>query len=217
MDLKEFHDTVRYFLNKEQGGWLTPEEIDNIADRAQMWWFNESLPFYGKNQKSTDALSPFVVKYNFITNVTGIVTLPNNYESLLSATIVYFDDAGARNRYKTIKILSEDNIAERRDSQILEPTVSDPVGIEHTPGIIQIYPDVPLEGYAYYFRRPVKPVFIYTQTGRTIIYDNTTSTQLEWTEASLNKILIKTIQMFGVNLSDEMIIQFTELKNTQDI
>jgi len=40
---------------------------------------------------------------------------------------------------------------------------------------------------------------------------------LEWNESSMNKILIQTIQLAGVNLSDEMIIQYSEVKNQQDI
>ena len=60
-------------------------------------------------------------------------------------------------------------------------------------------------------------MFAYTQTGRAVVYNSATSVQLEWNESSINKILIKTVQMFGVNLSDEMIIQFTEQKQQQDM
>lgn len=221
MDLKDFHDTVRFFVNKEQGGWLTPEEIDTITDRAQMAWFTACLPIYGKNQKSTDPLAPFSTYSDFTTPNTGIITLPTDdsddprYESLLSVSVSYFD--GTRTRYKPVKMLSEDEITERLDSQILEPTTTDPVGIETVPGTIQLYPKVSLTGYAYYLRRPKKPKYAYTKSGRTVTYDKAGSTQLEWPETSINKILMKTINMFGVNLSDELILQYSELKNSQDI
>jgi len=220
MDLKDFHDTVRFFVNKEQGGWLSPEEIDQNTHLAQMMWFNACLPIYGKNQKSTDPLAPFSTKLDFTTSNDGIITLPTAegtdpfYQSLLSVSVSYFD--GTRNRYKPVKMLSEDEIAERLGSQILEPTTTDPAGLENY-GTIQLYPQASLTGFVYYLRRPKKPFFKYTQSGRTITYDKSGSTQLEWAETSMNKLLMKTVNMFGVNLSDELILQYTELKNSQDI
>lgn len=223
MDLKIFHDTVRYFINKEQGGWIAPEEIDNLCDRSQMWWYATCLPIYGKNQKSTDPLSPFSVTMNFVTEPDGIIKLPTDpavnpcYETLPVVSISYFDSVANKIRYKPVKLLSEDEITERRGSQILEPTIYDPVGQEMAGGKIQLYPQTVLSGYCSYLKRPLKPVFNYTQSGRVITYNQGNSVQLEWPETSMNKILIKTIQMAGVNLSDEMIIQYTELKNSQDI
>ena len=221
MDLKDFHDTVRYFLNKEQGGWIAPEEIDTLTERAQMWWFSECLPFYGKTQKSTDPLLPFLTKHPFTTTGSGIVTLPTDpavnpcYLTLPTISIAYSD--GIKTRYKPIKIFPEDEIAERRDSQILEPTITDPIAQEVAPGTIQLYPEAVMSGHCFYLRKPRKPKFDYTQPDREIIYNLAGSVQLEWSETSINKILVKTIQMCGVNINDQMLIQYTELKNSQDI
>jgi len=220
MQLNDFQDIVRYFVNKEQGGWLSPEEIDTITHRAQMAWFATCLNIYGKNQKSTDPLNVFSEKLPFTTASDGKITLPKTegadpyFESLLSVSVSYYD--GTKNRFKPVKLLSEDEISERLDSQILAPTSTDPVGMESADSI-QLYPQVSLTGYVYYLRRPKKPVFAYTQTGRTITYDQAGSTQLEWAETSINKILMKTINMFGVNLSDELVLQYSELKQSQDI
>lgn len=221
MDLKDFHDTVRYFADKEQGGWFAPEEIDNLAERAQMAWFTECLPFYGKTQKTTDPLLPFLTKLPFTTTGSGIVTLPTDpdvnpcYLTLPTVSIAYSD--GIKTRYKPVKIFPEDEITERRDSQILEPTVTDPIAQETEPGTIQLYPEAVMSGNCFYLRKPRKPKFAYTQPDRAVIYDLANSVQLEWPETSINKILIKTIQMAGVNISDQMIIQYSELKNSQDI
>jgi hypothetical protein len=220
MQLNDFHDIVRYFVNKEQGGWLSPEEIDNLTHRAQMAWYATCLNIYGKNQKSTDPLNVFSEKLPFTTASDGKVSLPKTegvdpyFESLLSVSVSYYD--GTKNRFKPVKMLSEDEISERLDSQILAPTSTDPVGMESADSI-QLYPQVSLTGYVYYLRRPKKPVFAYAQTGRTITYNPSTSVQLEWAETSINKILMKTINMFGVNLSDELVLQYSELKQNQDI
>jgi hypothetical protein len=225
MDLKIFHDTVRYFLNKEQGGWLSPEEIDNLCDRAQMWYFTSCVPFFGKNQKDTDPLTVFHTRLDFVTGSNGVITLPTDplvnpcFETLPSVTVSYYDTNVFKTRYKPVKLLSADEITERRDSQILEPTVINPVGTETGKGTIQLYPEAAMAGFVTYLRRPLKPIYVYTPGGRDVStsYNASTSTQLEWPESSINKILVKVIQMAGVNISDELIIQYTEQKNAQDI
>lgn len=221
MDIKDFHDFVRFILNKEQGGWISDPEIDTLADRAQMWCFSSWLPLYGKDQKLSEYLSPFSTKLDFTTGIDGIITLPTDstvkpcYLALPTVSISYYD--GTRTRYKPVKLLPEDQIAERRGSQTLEPTITDPVGLELHPGKIQLYPEAAMTGFVFYLRRPVVPVMAFTGAGRAKTYNKAGSTQLEWSETAINKILIKTIQMAGVNLSDEMIIQYSELKNSQDI
>ena len=52
---------------------------------------------------------------------------------------------------------------------------------------------------------------------RTPVYDQSASVQFEWNELSMNKILMRTLSIFGINLSDEMVIQYAESKNSQDI
>lgn len=223
MDLKTFHDTVRYFANVEQGGWISPPEIDNLAYRAQMWFFNDLVEVYAKSQKLDDALSVFSTKLPFTTPGTGLLVFPTDpnenpcYEHLLSVYNQYFDSASGLTRTIKVKMLLEDTIGERLDSQTLAPTIFEPVGIEEAPGKVQLYPQTALTGYAYYLRRPRPTVYKYTQVGRAVTYDATGSTQFEWNESSMNKILIKTIQMFGVNISDAMLIQYTAQKDQADM
>lgn len=224
MDLKEIYDFFDYTLNKERGVFITYPEKDLLFDRAQWWFYNSEFDYYAKSQELKDSLSTFSTKLSF--SVTdGLVNLPTNpnvipcYEHLLSMHVQYYDNVQAKTRYKPIKFLSEDEIAERLDSQILAPTISNPVGEQIAPGSFQLYPATSLAGYSYYLRKPAKPFFSYTEgaDGRTIVYDQAGSTQLEWNTSSINKIIVKALQFAGVNINDEMIIQFTELKNQQDI
>lgn len=181
-----------------------------------MWFYTSCVPYYAKDQKIQDALSPFVVKTPFTSDITGLITLPDTYEHLLAIYTQYVDNTYTRKR--SIKILPEDQIADRLDSQTLAPSITKPVGMESGKGQIQLYPEVAIPVYLFYLRRPQAPVFVYTQPDdREISYNSGASKQLEWGESYINKILIKTLQLLGVNVSNEMIIQFAELKNSQDI
>jgi len=223
VDLKDFHDIVRFFLNKEQGGWFSPEELDSMIDRAQWWFYSDQYDVYSKTQKIQDSLSPFVTPFTFVSTSAGIVQLPivetvkPCYEHLQSMYVQYFDNKRQIPRTNPIKIISEDELAERLESQILEPTISDPVAIQKGKGEFQIYPATTIAGKGSYFRRPVKPVFVYTESGRAIVYNQGLSTQLEWAGQSINKLIIKTLQLCGVNISDSMIISYTEQKDAKDM
>ena len=225
MDLKVAHDFIRNLLQKERGGFVSPEECDDYLDRAQWWHYNTEFNNYAKTQELKDSLAPFSTKFQFTSSSIGLVTLPINqsanpcYEHLLSMYVQYFDNTTQKIRRKSIKFMSEDEMAERLDSQILEPLFTEPAGEQLTTGIFQLYPQVTLTGYGYYLRRPLKPVFNYTLgvDGRTITYNQSASVQLEWNESSINKILIKAVQLAGVAIGDDGIVQFAEVKNQQDI
>lgn len=225
MDLQDIHNWVRFQLKKERGGFITSPEIDSLLQRAQMWQYNDLFDVYGKTQKIEDSLSVFSTGFTYTSSASGLVTISNDatvipsYQHLLSIYAQYYDNALQKTRYKPIKMLGEDEIAERLNSQILEPLVTDPVGIENSPGMIQLYPKVVISGNGFYLRLPAKPVFVYTlgADGRTITYNQAGSTQMEWNESNMNKILVKAIQFAGINLADNTVVQFNESKDQQDI
>jgi len=230
LDLKIIHDIVRFYLNKEQGGWFAPEELDDLLDRAQWWFYSEQYDIYARTQKITDALSVFSTPFSYTSTANGVVSLPVDpkinpcYEHLLSIHCQYYDNINQKTRYRAIKIINEDELAGRLDAQILAPTLQHPVGVVTTVegesaklGTIQLYPEAEITGKGFYLRRPLKPKFVYTMTGREITYNDNTSVQMEWNETSMNKIIIKALQIAGVNITDQMIIEYTELKNAQNI
>lgn len=223
MDLNDVHELLRVFLNDEQSGKHSPGELDGFLHRAQMWELSDKFDLYSKTQKLHDSLSVFSTKFQFTSAAGGLIQLPIDekvnpcYEHLLSVWIQYYDNAEQRTRYKAVKMINEDELPDRLDSQILEPTVTDPVGVQPGNGKIQLYPETAMSGYGFYLRRPLKPDFKFSKNGRDIIYNPTTSTQLEWKDSSMNKILMKALQFAGVNVDDKMIMQYTEAKNQQDI
>jgi len=223
MDLKKLYDFFDYLVQKERGGTVTYAEKDDLFDRAQWWYYNSEVDLYSKTQELKDSLSIFSVKLPLTSSSTGLVSLPTNpnanpcYQHLLSMGVKYWDNQQQKTRTKPIKFLGEDEILERLDSQILEPTTTDPVGEQLSPGEFQLYPQTTLTLTGYYLRKPLKPFFSYTMSGRTVVYNAGSSVQLEWNESSINKILIKALQLAGVNLNDELVIQYTAQKDQQDI
>ena len=215
MDLQTVHNKIYLLANKEQHFW-PHETLDDVLHSASLWKFNEYAAAYGVTQLLHVALAPFKVNYPFNTGNTpsGLITLPATYERLLSFYIQYTDGVV---RTKDVKEVNEDELGGRLDSQLKPVTITSPIYTETSKGNIQLYPQQPNSGYLFYLRTPVKPAFVYTVSGRTVTYNSAGSTQLEWNDTTINQLVIKAVQLLGVNIEAIPLVQYTELKDQQKI
>jgi hypothetical protein len=140
----------------------------------------------------------------------GLITLPANYFHLFAVETIVADSDG--NHYPPVELIGEDELSIRRNSQLTPITVYYPVGMLKAGKLLQIYPQQASAGTVYYLRRPVDCVFAYSQTGRTITYNQGGSTQLEWNDAAIAKIIAKAVQYLALNVQDATAIQFNQAK-----
>jgi hypothetical protein len=162
--------------------------------------------------------------------INPYVTVTPNYQ-LGNVFINKYDDDGQTNyldlldisvnisnSYYAVKLVNEDELSNRLNSQIDPVSLSTPVGEMVQLRKIQLYPKVNnYVGTVSYMRKPIKPVYGYTIVGgRTIQYDPETSTQLEWRESDVNMVLLKALSSIGINLSDVEVSQFAEVKSQQN-
>jgi hypothetical protein len=231
MNIRDIHNVILFYIDKEQNGSVTHEEIDIVLDRAQMARFNDlyanpskfrpdnqsPVVGYGESQRINDALSPFKKTYVFAPGTTpgGVITLPSDYMYLISLSTSVYSNTLQRNITRAVEVNNEEELVLRLESQVCPVSLSGPICIMNGNNQIQLFPDVPQSGKVYYFKRPAVPKFGYTQVGRTITYDSTTSTQLEWKDAEINNIISIALGYLGLNLKSEDLVQFGELKNQQ--
>lgn len=220
-----------FIIDKQVEAFYTPAEKDAMLDRAQMSFFMEMygnprqyqpshyVPSvsYGVSQKINDCLSPFKMVASFTSDSGGVITLPNDYIHLLALNTNETSTDAGRTVFRPVQILNEDELISRLESQVCPVSLADPVGIENSSKKIQLFPLTQQVGTIYYLRKPVAPVFGFTQVGRVITYSPGTSTQLEWDEPSTNTIMIKALQFIGVNLQATDIVQYTESKDKQGV
>lgn len=228
MNINDVHNTILFILDKEQDGFVTHGEIDDMLDRAQLVLFNQyfnnpKVPAsaqpqsYTQNQRVHDSLSAFKQRATFTTVDTpsGVYTLPNDFMNLLSLYTTVYSNALARNVYTAVQILPEDELIMRLESQVIPVTTDDPIGIMNKENKIQLFPETAQSGGVYYLRRPVKPVFGYTQSGRTITYNSGTSTQLEWKTNDIMNIIVIALQYIGINLDADGVLQYADAKDKE--
>ncbi len=233
MDLKQAHDFLELVISDVLGGMVTHEEIDTYLHRGQMWHFNGLTDIFAKTEQIHAALDVFSEKQTGITLADGVIQLPvltpgqvatigtKYYETFKAGWIFYYDNARQENGYEGFKILLDDEVADRRKSQILRPDVLHPIAEQTKPGKIELFPAAIYSYEVRYFRTPVAPKFVYSTPAsadeRVQVYDATTSVQMEWNESSMNKIILKAAQFAGVNLKESDIVSYTETKSTQNI
>lgn len=216
MTIAQCVDFLNFWIRKERGAFYTIDELMLLMDRGQMAYYNDIVPKYATSQIIKDCLSPFRVKLQFTDNDTtdGLLTIGGNFLDLLDVTI-HFDQNG-RTVYYPVKMTNEDEIGDRLNSQIDPPTTEAPVGEVVGLGQIQFYPAVDeYTGAARYLRRPNPPTCTYEVIGGRVI-NITGGTPLEWRDSDVDAILLKSLSSIGINLSDQEVSQFAEMKTQEN-
>ena len=227
MNIKEAVDYLNFWIRKERGAFYTIDESVNIIDLAQNAYFNDIMPKYATSQIVKDTLQPFKETLAFYptTTTNGRITINDiNYYDLLDCSISFIQDG--REQFYSIKMTNEDEFSDKLNSQINPPIPTAPVGqmfttrdaLQNVLYEIQLYPRQDIyEGTIHYMRKPIKPVYAYNVVGgRVIVYDPANSVQLEWRSNDVNKILLKALLSIGINLSDQEVSQFAEMKSQEN-
>lgn len=216
MNIQDICNYINFWVNKKTGAWFSVDEIVNAVDVGQMALYSDLKPKYAVSQWVKDALSPFREVYNFTTLVSGYLIIPDTtYLDLLDIQI-YFQVSN-RTIYHPLMLANEDERANALNSQLNPVSSTAPLGEQVAPRTFRLYPAAAYNGNVTYLRRPVKPVFDYTIiSGRVIVYNPSGSTQLEWRDSEINTIMIKALASLGINLSDQELGQFAELKSSEN-
>jgi hypothetical protein len=209
MDLLKIHTWLNFVVDKETSGWFSHEELDSALDRAQMEQFNKKKLLYAVDQKAQDDLGPFKVTKEFTNSDTenGVLTFPETYQHLTGLYKQSYDnDNGVQ--YEEVKVYNDDEIARRLSSQVRKVTNSKPIAQWYGKGQVQLWPKEPNAGVAYYLRRPIEPKFVYTMNGREVVYNQASSTQMEWDDTNINEIMIRSLEYLGINLDQDKLTQY---------
>jgi hypothetical protein len=203
-NINDINNLLRFIVRKERGVYVTYAEADAALDSGQLDSFNDFFMLYAVNQIVHDALSPFKVYQPFTSASDGSVTFQNDYLHLLAGVFTVYGSTVC-----PVRFVQTDEFPDAITSALRPVSLSKPIALDIANGF-QLYPQSQQIGAYNYLRRPVAPVFGYTQAGRTITYNPATSTQLEWADNFVNNIIAKALKYFGINMGEEAIYQFAQ-------
>lgn len=215
-NISDIHNFIRTVLiRKERNVFVTDADIDSSLDRGQMDAFADYSKEFGRTQAIHDALTPFKTPITFTIADTpnGVITLAADYMHYLGGYIAVFDNTYGSQRLP-LQFVNEDELVLAMNSQVRKPSLTRPFAYNNN-GTIQLYPEVAMSGAYSYLRRPATPFYNTTISGRTVTYNPTGSTQLEWNDAYISNIIQKALVYLGVEMEEGDLVQFANLKDQQ--
>ena len=208
VNINSVYQKVLALLNKEQRGYLTPQEFNLLADRAQ----NEIYEAYFHKARNSNAklkdddthtdtlemleakLSPFL-KSETNTNVSsGVMTLPTDLYKL-DIVKVGINLATEVNKKEEHYITSLGETG-----SVLYPKTARPIFTRVSSTTIRITPS-PNDNASCtvnYYKKPTAPSFGYVVVSEKALYNSNTSVDFELLEAEEEPLVSKILMLSGV-------------------
>ncbi len=216
------YQILQFLSNKEQMGYLSPDQYNLIINQSQTNYLSFLLGEFqqyqygraiakvelGMNERILQTLAPFIDKPSSLTvtpdGIDGFATYPADYEQIVSM------NWGASR--KRVRFVQQDSYYSYKNSRI-DPVATNPIYMVSKDGFIVAPSDIGTT-YMSYVATPATIVWnsvdnIFGQP----IYDPTTSVSPLWYNTDMFQIIVRAAQMLGINLSAQAIEQYaTQIK-----
>jgi len=221
------YQRVLAILNKENRGYVTPQEFNLFANQAQLEVFEQyffDLNQYNRLPKNdteysdlpkliNEKLSKFK-KSASVSYMTDHFHLPSDLHKL--GTVIY-------NNTTPVEQIDKKNLLEYQLSKLTAPTTSNPVYIQNIAntsnhwGLI-VYPTTINANISItYVRKPNTVNWSYTNVNGNALYNASNSTDFELHGSEETNLVLKILLYAGVSIKDPNIAQLADAKETKKI
>ena len=214
VNIDDVYQKVLAIANKEQRGYITPQEFNLFANQAQMDIFEQY--FYDINQfnripgnhtEYSDMLTLLEEKISVFKSQVGL-----NYNGTV------FQNPQQQNLYRLGTVLYRGRELQRVDyselfqiskSPLTKPTELYPVFYERADGLVVKPNTITQKVICTYIKKPAKPMWGYSIVGETALYDatNDTSQNFELHPSEENNLVLKILTLAGVSIKQPEITQ----------
>ena len=231
------YQKVLAIANKEQRGYVTPQEFNLLANQAQLEIFEQY--FYDLSQfmrrpgndtiyadqvdtlkEKIDVFEKFRQDLAGLT-AAGIGTFPTHYKM---GEIHYHNAtlATSSNHSGLVEIekIDQNKAHHILNSPLTQPTLERPIYIQLTPTTFQIYPtsitNINLVA-CNYIAKPTKVQWAYTIVNSEALYNSTNAVDFELHASEETKLVIKILELAGITMKDTGLIQVADKEETETI
>lgn len=215
MTIDDVYSLIKYIINKQQIGYLNPDEFNLIINQAQTSFldyllgeFQQYQPGkseprigFGQNQTVRQRLTPFI--YGYILNVdgNGFSPYPDDFQQIDAMWSMYGFDR--------IKYVQQDSLYSTYNS-VIDPIGTNNIYLVESSGF-QFYPTTIGQARLSYVRKPAQARWAYTNDIYSRpVYDPSQSINLEWYDVDILEIIARALRMVGVNLQAVQVSQYAE-------
>ena len=225
------YQTVLALANKEQGGYITPQEFNLFANHAQSEIFEQY--FYDLNQfkrgrgsddNESDMVSLLEDKIAIFSSTSPLsnqdpeagnskFTLPSNFYRLIDVR------TGSLHSDVQINKLSRKDFWEYNQGPLTKGTLSRPNCYLHQDGVLWVNPDGIEKIYANYIRKPKTPKWTYVVVNEKALWNPMASDKqdFELHASEQHNLVVKILKLAGVSIKDYNLAQAAGQNEVQNI
>jgi hypothetical protein len=213
------YQRVLALANKEQRGYITPQEFNLFANQAQMDIFEQY--FYDINQfnrapgndteysNMLDLLNEKIAvfqKYMQDVTVTGarVGTIPSDVYRL--GTVMYVGST-----YPVeIDEVRHNEVLDLEKSPLTRATLTRPYYIRLTKSTIELYPSTLASSSSVrcnYVDKPIKASWAYTVVNGEALYNSTSAVDFELHDSEETELVLKILELSGISIEDPQLYQ----------
>jgi len=227
---------VLAIANKEQRGYITPQEFNTLANQAQLDIFEQY--FYDLNQflrlQGNDTIHADTVdileekieifdKFNQTVAMTtgGVGDLTNAGANDIYRLGAVYCQASVNNVTQIVEAehLNKNELRQYLNSPLTEPTTKRPVYIKTSETAIQVYPTTIEDNVTCNFiAKPADVYWGYSMINDEALYNPTTSVDFQLHESEETDLVIKILMLSGITIKDPQLYQIAaaeDAKNNQ--
>ncbi len=194
------YQKVLMFANKEQRGYITPQEFNMFADHAQKEIFeqyfydlNQFSRIHGDSGEYSDIIHNINEKiaiFERIGTIAGTnITAPNFYRL---GTVIYNDSE--------VEEVQQNEILYINQSPLTKPSLTRPVYVRTGDLTIDIYPPAVTSATCTYLAKPTKPSWGYVVVLGKAMSDPSNTTNFELHAAEESELVYKILKLAGISM-----------------
>ena len=231
IDVNKVYRVVLTITNKEQRGYLTPDQFNRIARQAQLDIYEKTFYDYNRAVRK-QAVGDFREYSDIASNIKDKIDIFAR-ETTLTPNSTTGAVAEPSSFYRVIGVFSEDRTVEFEEvrkeeipyllsSRLNQPTATYPIFYTEA-NTIKVFPknysidtnggDITVD----YITIPQDPIWGYTTGGNgELVYNSGTSQDFEIHESDETDLVIKILAYTGVIIKDPTVIQSAAQKEVND-
>ena len=227
------YTTVLSILNKEQRGYITPQEFNLFAQQAQLDIFEQY--FYDLNQFGrlpgndttySDMLDLLNEKIDIFERFRQpIANLSNasigTWNAYYRMGELYYKKDG---QYIEIEKIDQNQIHHIQNSPLIAPTETRPCYVQLTELTFQIYPLTINDAdeanvVCNYIATPAVPIwgYVINAANGSALYNANTSTNFELHASEETELVIKILELAGIQIKDPQVYQIAAQEEAQNV
>ena len=213
------YQKVLAFANKEQRGYITPQEFNLFADHAQKEIFEQY--FYDLNQfirvsGNSEEYSDIIHNINEKIAVFEKVSAINN--GIIAEDDIFRLGTVIANDNTIVEEVQQDDILEMNMSPLTKPTDSRPVYVRTGFNTMDFYPaSYSFTGTCTYVKKPLQPNWGYVVVNGKAMYDPTSKVDFELHPSEENELVYKILKFAGLAMRRNDIAQSGQGLETMQI